>query len=368
MTGKRLHRNKYIEIADYIEERINNGTYQDGAPLPPIRELAKYFAVSPQTVNKATTSLASKGILETRQGSGCVVSRGIKVAPAGKIAMLIDQNRSVQLKKLDLPENYHSKDIYLAYSIKMGDRNFPPVFIDYYSKAETISEDEKKELLKYSGFIVQGTLPECYIKFFAENRKPAVFINRTVPKYADGLFGAVLISEAKILDAFNYFASLGHSKILLAYPEFWKETPIQEHRLAHAEKAAEQTFQDDLYEIEHFCYVRKSKESLLKFKELHAAGFKAAFCFNDIAALDIYLFAHESALGIPSQFSVIGFDDIFAGRVAIPALTTIRVDRNLLVEKAFKIVDRLITLTGNKILVEHLETELLIRKSAYICS
>jgi len=65
---------RYQEIADYIEEKVNNGTYVSGYIIPSEAELANEFGVSRMTARNATSLLVNKGILYRVNGRGTIVS------------------------------------------------------------------------------------------------------------------------------------------------------------------------------------------------------------------------------------------------------------------------------------------------------
>ena len=79
--GRALHR----QICAQLIAAIGTGGIQTGARLPSTRLLSTYLDVSRNTVLQAYEELASRGILETRHGSGVYVSgprtrsRGIEV-------------------------------------------------------------------------------------------------------------------------------------------------------------------------------------------------------------------------------------------------------------------------------------------------
>jgi LacI family xylobiose transport system transcriptional regulator len=50
----------------------------------------------------------------------------------------------------------------------------------------------------------------------------------------------------------------------------------------------------------------------------------AVLCGNDLQALGVYEAARQAGLRIPEDLSVVGFDDITAGRWSGPPLTTVR--------------------------------------------
>ena len=61
-------------------------------------------------------------------------------------------------------------------------------------------------------------------------------------------------------------------------------------------------------------------------KSLLATGekFTAVFAFNDVSAIGAIRALEEMGLQVPSDVSVLGFDDIYAAAFHNPALTTIR--------------------------------------------
>ncbi|MBH84340.1 MAG: GntR family transcriptional regulator [Alteromonadaceae bacterium] len=60
----------YAQLADQIEQLINDGVYQEGERLPGVRVLSRQFGVSISTVLQAHQTLESRGYLEARERSG----------------------------------------------------------------------------------------------------------------------------------------------------------------------------------------------------------------------------------------------------------------------------------------------------------
>jgi DNA-binding LacI/PurR family transcriptional regulator len=50
----------------------------------------------------------------------------------------------------------------------------------------------------------------------------------------------------------------------------------------------------------------------------------AVFCYNDMTALGVLRAIHMRGLRVPSDISVIGFDDLFFASYTQPRLTTVR--------------------------------------------
>lgn len=66
----------------------------------------------------------------------------------------------------------------------------------------------------------------------------------------------------------------------------------------------------------------------------------AVYCDDDLIAAGLYLAARERGVRIPRDLSVVGFDDMDFARVLDPALTTVRLDAELLGATAFELLER----------------------------
>lgn len=65
----------YLQIREFIYNKIINGEYRAGDQLPAEDKLAEQFGVSRMTVNKALTELVNREYLTRVQGSGTYVSK-----------------------------------------------------------------------------------------------------------------------------------------------------------------------------------------------------------------------------------------------------------------------------------------------------
>jgi len=63
----------YLQIKDFILEKIKSGEYQAGFKIPTERELSTQLGVSRNTVSAAYKELLLEGVLEARQGRGTFV-------------------------------------------------------------------------------------------------------------------------------------------------------------------------------------------------------------------------------------------------------------------------------------------------------
>jgi len=357
---------KYIQISETLKSEIENGRYKDGETIPTIRSLATRFSCSPQTVNKATSRLAQLGYLESRQGSGSVVSSKKPVARDSR-PMLIDKARSHHLGTSGDPENFHCRDIYLAYLMKSAEAGRSGEFIVFDKENPGISDDFLRALEVSSGFLVQGSLPGPWEHLLAENNIPTVFINRPLPEEKKGRFGAVNIDESSLNDLANYFASLGHRKILFAFSEELERTIILELREKSFRSALEKAFGSKKFELETFLFSPEDSNISIRIQSLRDSGFHAIFAYNDITALRLISLIRSAGFSVPEDFSIAGFDDLFPATMSSPPLTTVSVDRSDLVTRSLDLLNRLIEEKEPAQISETLPTRLQIRQSCYLC-
>lgn len=356
---------KYQQIAQAVKSEIERGVYKTGDSIPTIRELAALYGCSPQTVNKATAWLAQQGYIESRQGSGSIVSENRPEASPQRRPMLIDKARSVHLLSSADPENYHCRDIYLAYLLQSAESGIRGEFIVYDKNNPELTSDFESALENADGFLVQGSLPESWTEQIRNHDIPTVFINRPLPDAVSGRFGAVMIDESPLEALANYFVSLGHTKLLFGFSEELERTVIRDRRRGSFHTALRRAFGSQPWELEDFLFkpTDNSIGELLRRKV--ESGFHACFAYNDITALRLIAIAREAGISVPADFSVAGFDGLFPSTISTPPLTTVAVDRNALVDHATKLLDRLIGMSSPVSTSESLSTRLEIKQSCF---
>lgn len=96
----------YLQIADYLRDRIESGRLSPGDQLPPETELAEGFFVSRHTVREALRYLKARGYVESRQGKGSVVrdrKRSLRINPViGSINDLVQFASETVLKPVSV--------------------------------------------------------------------------------------------------------------------------------------------------------------------------------------------------------------------------------------------------------------------------
>lgn len=67
----------YVQLEEYIKQKIKEGVYLPGESLPTERELTELFGVSRMTIRQAITNLDHQGVLYRSHGKGAFVSKEI---------------------------------------------------------------------------------------------------------------------------------------------------------------------------------------------------------------------------------------------------------------------------------------------------
>jgi LacI family transcriptional regulator len=84
---------------------------------------------------------------------------------------------------------------------------------------------------------------------------------------------------------------------------------------------------------------------------------------NDLTAIGALRAIHKAKLRVPEDISVVGFDDIDMSEFTQPALTTVRLSRTELAEKALDALVASISGKSQKGREYHVDTHLIVRDS-----
>ena len=60
----------YLQVADYVCEKVLTGAWRDGEKLPAVKDLSVITTVNPNTVIRSLGYLVDHGILTTQRGVG----------------------------------------------------------------------------------------------------------------------------------------------------------------------------------------------------------------------------------------------------------------------------------------------------------
>jgi len=93
----------YLQVADFICERLLKGEWRNGDKLPALKDLAVTTSVNPNTVIKALGYLVEHGILSTQRGVGYFMTDDAR-------AITLELKRRQFIDEV-LPEVFSSMDL-----------------------------------------------------------------------------------------------------------------------------------------------------------------------------------------------------------------------------------------------------------------
>jgi LacI family transcriptional regulator len=297
--------------------------------MPPrIVDIAKIAEVSPSAVSLA---------LNNKTGvSDAVRQRIINVAAdLGYKSLFPEQhksNGSVTIKLLKIAKHGHIiNERHNAFiteymeGIERGakNRNYK-LEVSFFDKVPVQEVVEVQKGIAADGLIVLGTELNAHeLGFFTELPQPIVFIDTYFPL---SVFDCIDMDNADgVFRSIQYLYNCGHRSIGLVKSSYetrnfkmreegfreameYFSLPVQEHYIASVDPTYDQSVTDMNR------YLNKS----------HGLP-TAFFCMNDIIAYGCIRALRDRGCKIPSDISVIGFDDLSASSLTEPPLTTIRV-------------------------------------------
>lgn len=104
----------YHQLANWIEARIADATFQIGETIPSETQLAEDFQLNRNTVRHALASLSQKGLLERRRGMGTFVKRKALLTPVHRLGRITSFVDDFDINGIDLDDLELSKEVMTA--------------------------------------------------------------------------------------------------------------------------------------------------------------------------------------------------------------------------------------------------------------
>jgi DNA-binding LacI/PurR family transcriptional regulator len=212
------------------------------------------------------------------------------------------------------------------------------------------------------GAIILGNPPKCYLEYFNKKDIPLILIDRLIPEWYTSRIGLIQTEMNKLDDVVHYLVSLGHTKFLFSTDKSIIPDNVYYERLDIVKKALH-SYADTSYKLETFQFNMSDANHADKMLSFLKNGYSASICYNDISALNLFTLISLLGKRIPDDISVVGIDDIMPSRMAVPALTTVRIDRNEITSLAFNMIEKFSGKGSIRKIIAPVETELVIRKS-----
>ncbi len=304
----------YLQIANIIRKKIENGELKEGDELAPEYELAEVLEVSIGTLKKALSLLVKEGLIYRRPKLGTFVGKKIKekVKESFKNIIFILSNHRI-------PDHHYSV-LFSGVEERCRENLWNLQFYTYYDGDRFLEDLFKKK--KVDGAIVAGRIKKDLPIFLFKQNIPFVIIGDPVEKLRKIYYfpRIVLPIEKIIYKATEYLWEKGHRKIALisgdisfpyylnmylGYKKFIERKGVKE---IHYYKKGEIDREKEGYEL---------TGDILKQKV------DAILCGNDLLAIGCMERLKKEGYKIPEDISVMGVGNLSISSFSNPPLTTI---------------------------------------------
>ncbi|HTU52288.1 MAG TPA: LacI family DNA-binding transcriptional regulator [Acidobacteriaceae bacterium] len=289
-----------------------------GEPVS-LKQLAEYLSLNPATVSVVLNDVPGRSIPQpTRER---IKAAALKLGYQPNLLARSLRNRkthTIGVLVPELTEDYHTQIMG-----GIGDSLMSKGYFYF-----TVHHRHRKDLVEEYGHMLINRAAEGLIAIDTalEHPFPVPVVAVAGHQRIKGVSNLVLDHDRAAELALNHLHSLGHRQIafMRGHPsssdaaDRWRSTVKTARRLGLAIKS------DLLIQLESDsitpAMVYPAVQQLLAGKR----RFTALLSFNDIAAIGAIHAIHDAGLRVPTDISVVGFDDIRAAALISPSLTTVR--------------------------------------------
>ena len=320
--GENVGITKYQQVINWIEERIQNGTFKVGDRLDSEHDMSQYFGMSRQTVRHAIFVLQQKGVLESRQGSGNYIRAYDRIASRAKRQTKTIVIVSTYVNNYIFPRTIQGMESVLD----KADYRIRIMF------THNQREEEKKILKRLlvegniDGLIIEpvkSALPnpnETYYQQLQEQQIPILLFNSFYENCSIPYVSLNDIETGK--KATEYLIKQGHRKI----GGIFKFEDGQGTRRYQGYLSALESNDIPLRE-KHIIWVDTEEQKNLQLsaeKILNRLrGCSACVCYNDEVAYELSKICRNARIKIPEELSLISIDNSELAKLNIVPLTSI---------------------------------------------
>ncbi|MDN5343467.1 GntR family transcriptional regulator [Oceanotoga sp. DSM 15011] len=294
----------YIQIKEYILQRIKDGTYKPEEVIPTERALCSELDVSRQTVRRAIQDLVYEGYLYRVQGAGTYVfdKKLNESKKSNNIGVILNRTADeLESKLLSGIESYIEKH---GYTLTFMNSNE-----DYRKEAENIQKLKNNGV---AGIIImpsENQQDSSAISDLKDENYPFVLVDRKIKNCETDAVVSDNIDGA--FQATKHLIDLGHQKIVFIKNRYTITSSIQDRITGYKKALKEYGFEDD--EILFLSYNENEKNDDQIYDEIYEYITKnkitGIVALNDYIGLLIVKMARKKNLKIPKDFSIVGFDN-----------------------------------------------------------
>jgi DNA-binding LacI/PurR family transcriptional regulator len=323
----------YRRIQQVMRERIAQGDWTVGHPLPSRVHLCEEFGTTRVTLDKAIHELVREGLLRSAKGSGTFVAGEDRSAlnrseaRTLRIGVLMGQAASDDVLERPGTDNFYFGPLFQGVRDAVAGKPVETVYAhsgrsDY---AAFCRENSLDGVLLITPLLNElpalHTLAASHVPFIAVGMSSASLADASLPFVdTDNRQGAC--------DAVCHLLGLGHRRIAivnLATSQANHHDRLEGYRLALTTAGVSVDLQDLLlYPIHEAGRLDERIQAWLS--QAQAAGSlpTAIFACDYLMAISTIRVLRRNGLRVPEDVSVVGFDDPFSAEHLTPPLTTVR--------------------------------------------
>jgi LacI family transcriptional regulator len=195
--------------------------------------------------------------------------------------------------------------------------------------------------MRLSGILLVGPVKAEIVQQLQTTNLPLVLVDNYIPKLpVDGVLCNNLEGSRQVME---YLMQAGHERIAflggpsgsLAWPSS-KIYSIEQRLLGYQIALLEAGKNFDPQLIVASALTREGGYEACQQLLTKRLNFSAIFCANDMVALGALKALKEAGIQVPTDISLVGFDDVEAAEYVDPALTTVRVFKEALGASALR--------------------------------
>ena len=352
----------YHQVKEAIYNKILEGYWARGEPIPSERNLSEMMGVSRITVIRALKELTAAGILRREKGRGTFV--------AEQKNNETNSNRiGVVIHRAEFFIDSFFSDIFLGIQETAAQLGFEPILIPYSDNSEWVKEGLfcinniwKKKL--GSIIIAVEEIDEVELEHLKEQDIPFVMLNKQLTKVEgdwlaiDWELGMYKLIKKLLERGYREFGYLGG--LLGKFPS------DREKYLGVQRALAEAGIKLNLNLFVEWAYERRNEVSEVARKLIESMPPSGVIiCSDDHFGAHVIKNCYELGLKIPEDIAVTGTGDFNIASNIHPGLTTIRADRYKLGQQAVLIIQNRLSgkSTGEGYLQLKFEPQVIVRDS-----
>ncbi|GLI00219.1 LacI family DNA-binding transcriptional regulator [Phytohabitans aurantiacus] len=292
-------------------------------PAATIYDIARHLGLSPSTVSRALNKPGRVNAKTEQRIREAAAALNYRTNPMAR-ALPTGRTNTLGLILTDITNPVYFTLVRGAERVAAA-AGYTLVIAESQESGELEAESAERLLQSVDGLVlVASRLDDASIGALAE-RKPLVLINRVV----DGVPGVVPDVVPGIRDALDHLAVLGHTSLAyLSGPSVsWMSRVRWETLLDEAPRRGM-----TIVEIGPGAPTLDGGQE--GFRRVRASGVSAVVAYNDLMAIGLLRACRCAGVDVPSQLSIVGFDDIFGSDFTSPPITTIRTPLDLAGEEA----------------------------------